>query len=190
MSQNKQTRREQTRREIAGKDWKLGLEVVHARAAGIDIGAEEHYVAVPPHLDTAGRPVRSFQAFTADLNRLADWLQQCGVETVAMQSTGVYWIALYDVLEQRGINVFLVECATHEEPARTQERRTGMSVAAAVARLWAAEELVPAGRGDPDHAELLAATAGARGRSGDLHPADAESADPDEPAVDRCAERY
>jgi hypothetical protein len=91
MSQNKQARRKQTRREIAGKDWKLGLEVVHARAAGIDIGAEEHYVAVPPHLDTAGRPVRSFQAFTADLNRLADWLQQCGVETVAMQSTGVYF---------------------------------------------------------------------------------------------------
>lgn len=122
MSQNKQARRKQTRREIAGKDWKLGLEVVHARAAGIDIGAEEHYVAVPPHLDTAGRPVRSFQAFTADLNRLADWLQQCGVETVAMQSTGVYWIALYDVLEQRGINVFLVNAQhTKNLPGRKSD---------------------------------------------------------------------
>lgn len=122
MSQNNKARRKQTRREIAGKDWKLGLEVVHARAAGIDIGAEEHYVAVPPHLDTEGKPVRSFKVFTADLNRLADWLQKCGVETVAMQSTGVYWIGLYDVLERRGMNVFLVNAQhTKNLPGRKSD---------------------------------------------------------------------
>lgn len=108
----KSTQRAQKRREIAKQDWALGLEVVHARAAGIDVGAEEHYVAVPPSMDQEGRPVRSFRAFTADLNRLADWLESCGIQTVAMQSTGVYWMALYDVLEQRGLEVFLVN-ATH-----------------------------------------------------------------------------
>jgi hypothetical protein len=72
-----------------------GLEVVHAQAAGIDVGNEAHYVAVRPDRDP--EPVRRFECFTADLYRLADWLQSCGVKTVAMQSTGVYWIPLYDV---------------------------------------------------------------------------------------------
>jgi transposase len=104
------------------KDWTLGLEVVHPRAAGIDIGAEEHYVAVPPQLDVEGKPVRSFRAFTADLNRLADWLQKCGIETVAMQSTGVYWMALYDVLEVRGFKVFVVNAQhTKNLPGRKSD---------------------------------------------------------------------
>jgi len=80
--------------------------MVEARAAGIDIGAREIYVAVPPDLDP--EPVRMFATFTEDLNRLADWLVAIGVRTVAMESTGVYWIPLYEILEARGLKPFLV----------------------------------------------------------------------------------
>jgi hypothetical protein len=76
-----------------------GLEVVHPHAAGIDVGNSAHYVAVRPDRDP--QPVRRFQWFTADLHRLADWLQDCGVKTAALQSTGVYWIPLYNILEER-----------------------------------------------------------------------------------------
>jgi hypothetical protein len=83
-----------------------GLDVVHPRAAGIDVGNEAHYVALRPDQDP--EPVRRFECFTADLHRLADWLEACGVETIAMQSTGVYWIPLYEILEERGFEVYLV----------------------------------------------------------------------------------
>ena len=83
-----------------------GLEVVHPDAAGIDVGNGSHYVAVRPDRDP--EPVRRFECFTADLYRMADWLRSCGAKTVAMQSTGVYWIPLYDILEDRGFEVFLV----------------------------------------------------------------------------------
>lgn len=63
------------------------MQVVNPNAAGIDIGSEVHYVAGPP--DRNPEPVRSFKCFTVDLNALADWLEQCGIETVAMESTGV-----------------------------------------------------------------------------------------------------
>jgi len=82
------------------------LEQINLNAAGIDIGAEEVYVAVPPDRDE--QSVRSFPTFTADLHRLADWLQRCGIETVAMEATGVYWIPLYEILEERGFQVYLV----------------------------------------------------------------------------------
>lgn len=82
------------------------LHVLHPHAAGIDIGAREIYVAVPP--GAWERPVRSFPTFTADLHALRDWLQQCGVTTVAMESTGVYWIPLFQILEAAGIEVCLV----------------------------------------------------------------------------------
>ncbi|MGE3509046.1 MAG: IS110 family transposase [Vicinamibacterales bacterium] len=75
-------------------------------AAGIDCGSRYHHVAVPPDRD--GEPVRRFQTLTPDLHRLADWLQACGVDTVAMEATGVYWIPIYDLLEARGIEVVLV----------------------------------------------------------------------------------
>ena len=83
-----------------------GLDVIHPNAAGIDIGNSAHYVAVRPDRDPDS--VRRFDCFTADLQRLADWLQQCGVTTVAMQSTGVYWIPVYEILEARGLEVYLV----------------------------------------------------------------------------------
>jgi len=82
------------------------LERLTPNAAGIDCGAAEHYVAVPADRDAT--PVRSFKTFTTDLQRLADWLLACGVTTVAMESTGVYWIPLYEILEARGLDVVLV----------------------------------------------------------------------------------
>jgi transposase len=82
------------------------LPVLHADAAGIDIGAEEIFVAVPA--ERVLESVRSFNTFTRDLNELADWLKECGVRTIAMESTGVYWIPLYQILESRGFQVFLV----------------------------------------------------------------------------------
>lgn len=80
---------------------------VFPNAAGIDVGASSHWVAVPPHL--AEDSVREFGAMTDDLNAMADWLIACGVDTVALESTGVYWIPIYEVLEQRGLKAWLVD---------------------------------------------------------------------------------
>lgn len=85
------------------------LPVLHPDAAGIDVGAEEVYVAVPP--DRTKKSVRSFGTFTRDLRDLCDWLHNCGVRTVAMESTGVYWIALFQMLETCGFEVFLVNAS-------------------------------------------------------------------------------
>jgi transposase len=82
------------------------LPLLHPDAAGVDIGAEEIFVAVPA--DRVEESVRSFGTFTRDLHQFADWLQSCRVTTVAMESTGVYWIPLYQILERRGLQVFLV----------------------------------------------------------------------------------
>src|SRR5262249_26350274 len=94
------------------------LRVHNPHAAGIDVHAEVHWVAVspgaaptPPKDHPANLPpwVRSFGTCTADLEMLADWLRQCGVTTVAMEATGVYWIALFELLERRGFEVYLVD---------------------------------------------------------------------------------
>jgi len=82
------------------------LELAHPNAAGIDIGSASHFVSVPPDRDDEA--VREFKSFTEDLEQLADWLVRCGVDTVAMESTGVYWIPLYEILEARGFTVNLV----------------------------------------------------------------------------------
>src|SRR5215469_14675940 len=100
---NRKQRREMMRK-MQSED--LNLEVVHPQAAGIDIGNESHYVAVPPSLDP--QPVRCFGCTTAELKKMAEWLTQCGIRTVALQSTGVYWIAVYDILEAAGLEVYLV----------------------------------------------------------------------------------
>ena len=84
------------------------LEQLNINAAGIDIGAELHYAAVPPGRDPEGRDVRHFSTFTADLHKLADWLRQCSIDTVAMESTGVYWIPLFEILDSQGFDVRLV----------------------------------------------------------------------------------
>ena len=84
----------------------VSLPAVNPHAAGIDIGAREVYVAVP--LDSNPDPVRSFTTFTDDLHDIASWLAKCGVKTVAMESTGVYWIPIFQILESAGLEVFLV----------------------------------------------------------------------------------
>ena len=82
-------------------------EIVFPNAAGIDVGASSHWVAVPRH--ATADPVREFGAMTGDLNAMADWLLACGVDSVALESTGVYWIPVYEVLAQRGLKVWLVD---------------------------------------------------------------------------------
>ena len=82
------------------------LERLQVDVAGIDCGAVEHVLAVPPDRDPA--PVQAFQTFTADLQRLADWLVACGITSVAMEATGVYWTPVYDILKARGLEVLLV----------------------------------------------------------------------------------
>src|SRR5438034_5468060 len=98
------------------------VPILNPDAAGIDIGASEIYVAVPADRDP--EPVRMFLTFTADLRSLADWLQQCRVRTVAMESTGVYWIPLMQLLEDRGLEVYLVN-ARHVK--NVPGRRTDVS---------------------------------------------------------------
>lgn len=80
-----------------------GLPVINDHAAGIDVGSRFHVVAVPP--DVCDEPVQTFRAFTSDLHRMSAWLKSIGVTTVAMESTGVYWVSLYEVLESAGIEV-------------------------------------------------------------------------------------
>ncbi len=82
------------------------IEIVHPNAAGLDIGSREIFGCVPP--DREGPIVQAFGTFTPDLHRLADWLAANHVDTVAMESTGVYWIPAYEVLEARGFKVYLV----------------------------------------------------------------------------------
>ena len=93
------------RKQSQGSTWE-GLKVIHPNAAGLDIGSEEIWAAVPP--ERTAEPVRKFGTFTPDLNALADWLTACGVDTVAMESTGVYWIPVYEILEARGFVVYVV----------------------------------------------------------------------------------
>jgi transposase len=114
---NRKQRREMMR-QIQSED--LSLEVVHPHAAGIDMGNESHYVAVPPTRDR--QPVRHFGCTTVELKALAEWLKQCGIQTVAMQSTGVYWIAVYDILETAGMDVYLVNARdTKNLPGRKSD---------------------------------------------------------------------
>jgi transposase len=100
------TRPKKDRRTVATR-CSPRLERMHWNAAGIDVGAAYHWVAVPDDRDA--EPVQRFATCTVDLYALADWLTQCGIETVAMASTGVYWIPLFDVLEERGFAVSLVD---------------------------------------------------------------------------------
>src|SRR5499427_293167 len=114
---NRKQRREMTRK-IQSED--LSLDVVHPDAAGIDIGNEFHYVAVPPTRDS--QPVRRFGCTTSELKEMAVWLKQCAIRTIALQSTGVYWIAVYDILEEAGFEVYLVNAReTKNLPGRKSD---------------------------------------------------------------------
>ena len=88
------------------KDVPNQFQQMNLHAAGIDVGSRSHFVAVPESADE--KPVREFSCFTGDLHRLADWLETCGVKTVAMESTGIYWIPVFEILERRGFEVKLV----------------------------------------------------------------------------------
>ena len=114
---NRQQRRELGRRLQAADP---GLDVVHPDAAGIDLGKESHFVAIPP--DRAPVPIREFGAWTAALHEMAQWLTGHGIRTVALQATGVYWIAVQDVLEQAGLEVYLVNArGTKTLPGRKSD---------------------------------------------------------------------
>lgn len=91
-----------SQRQIIGQ-----FDVINPRAAGIDAGAEHHYVSVPD--DCCTEPVRRFGTLTKDLHALADWLTACGITTVAIEATGVYWIPLYEILEERGLSPRLID---------------------------------------------------------------------------------
>lgn len=111
------TRKRKARRAQEKHD---ALAVVNPNAAGIDIGSREHWVAVPP--DRCEQPVRSFSTLTPSLHELGDWLHTCGITTVAMESTGVYWVPLYEILEARGIDVQLVNAHhVHNVPGRKSD---------------------------------------------------------------------
>lgn len=99
----------------------VAFPVVHPHAAGIDIGSRWHVVAVGPDRDP--EPVRTFCSFTNDLNALADWLCAVGITTVAMESTGVYWIPVYEVLEGRGLEVIVANAReARHVPGRKSDR--------------------------------------------------------------------
>lgn len=103
----KKAKTKTTTRPRAKTGWKRRpLLPVHPRAAGLDVGATFHVVAAPPDCDP--QPVRSFNSFTGDLQALADWLKSVDVTTIAMESTGVYWVPVFEILEARGFEVLLV----------------------------------------------------------------------------------
>lgn len=108
---NKYTSKEPNTSKHKKSNFKVGLpkhlEHINTMAAGIDIGSKSHFVAVPE--GCADMCVREFQSFTSDLHELANWLESCGITTVAMESTGVYWVPSFEILESRGFEVLLVD---------------------------------------------------------------------------------
>ena len=101
----KRNRKSKSRHKFSHREQQF-LERIHLNAAGLDIGSASHFVAVPQDRDP--EPVREFKSFTGGLIQLADWLTACEIDTVAMESTGVYWIPLYEILTDRGFEVLLV----------------------------------------------------------------------------------
>jgi transposase len=106
MNQHRNKHNQKRRKKYSSKKQHTSFAVMNPNAAGIDVGSAEHWVAVPEDRDN--QPVRSFTCFTADLHAMADWLKTCAIQTVVMESTGVYWIPLYQLLERQGFDVKLV----------------------------------------------------------------------------------
>lgn len=128
-----------------------GLPIIHPFAAGIDIGSRFHVVAVSP--DLCDEPVQTFQAFTGDLERMANWLVATGTKTVVMESTGVYWVAAYEVLESHGLEVIL---ANAREARAVPGRKSDVNDAQWLQRLHACGLLRASFRPGRDIAELRA----------------------------------
>jgi len=176
-----------TKKKTKG-EWDEGLFAVNRNAAGIDVGNADHYVAVPIGRDP--EPVQTFGSFTSDLHRMAQWLKACGVETVVMQATGVYWIALFQILESYGFQVNVVNARHTKTLPGPQDRCVGMPMATKAAHLRTVKQFISPARGNPDLANLSSTT----GKSGDcsehMHPAHAENAHADERPVGQCNQRY
>jgi transposase len=128
-----------------------GLPIIHDRAAGIDIGARFHVVGVAPEL--CAEPVQTFDAFTGDIERMADWLVSLGIKTVAMESTGVYWVPVFDVLQGRGLQVIV---ANAREVRTVPGRKSDVNDAQWLQRLHACGLLRPSFRPERDIAALRA----------------------------------
>lgn len=111
-------------------DKQSNMPVVHPNAAGIDIGAKFHVVAVGS--DKATEPIRTFQSFTADLHEMAKWLKSCGITSIAMESTGIYWIPAFEILESYGFEIFLVNA---RESKNLPGRKTDVNDAQWIQRL-------------------------------------------------------
>lgn len=107
------------------------MPMIHSNAAAIDVGATMHMAAVMP--DRTPEPVRSFGTFTADPHRLVSWFRECGVETVVMESTSVYWIPFFELLDARGFTVFLVNA---RDAKHVPGRKTDVSDAQWLQRLY------------------------------------------------------
>lgn len=167
-----------------------GLPIVNDKAAAIDIGSRFHVVAVPP--DLCDKPVQTFQAFTADLQRMADWIVSLGIRTVTMESTGVYWIPAYEILDSRGIEVIVANARESRvaSRARAQERCQRCAMASAAARLWLVASERPTERRHCCASSLPAASRAATGLRRSPHPARAEGADLHEPAVAPRRQRH
>jgi transposase len=122
IGKNMKTKKPRSKQPVSARkqtNWKA-LEIVHPDAAGIDIGGSEHWVAISPDRDP--EPVRCFGTFTAELHELARWLVEKGVRSVAMQSTGVYWMPVFEILEQHDLEVYLVNAQhTKNVPGRKSD---------------------------------------------------------------------
>ncbi len=129
----------------------LGLPIVNTRAAGIDIGARIQVAAVPPEL--SDDPVRTFGSFTADIETMANWLVSVGITTVAMESTGVYWVPVYEILEEHGLAVVL---ANARDCKAVPGRKSDVNDAQWLQRLHACGLLRPSFRPSRDIAALRA----------------------------------
>ena len=163
---------------------------VNLDAAGIDIGAESIVAAVPKGRTPEGEHVRTFQSFVCSLRELANWLKACGVCTVAMESTGVYWIPLYELLEDEGFEVYLVDARKVKNVSGRKSGRVGCGVAATAAYIRATPKNLSAGIGDLRAKGIHPPTKLAGGVSGSPHSAYAQSAQPNgAPATTRPARR-
>ncbi len=180
--------RKTQRRKAASRGKAISLPVIRPDTAGIDIGSMEIFVAVSPDRDA--EPVRSFGTFTDDLNQLAGWLRECGVTSVAMESTGVYWIPLYEMLAEQGIEVCLVNARHFKNvPGGKTDALLGLSVAAVSARGGLIARIVPARAGDLRHTDAAPAPAGPGGDDLRACAAYAEVDGTDEPEAATCDQR-
>lgn len=179
-------------------DDQAGLPILRPKVAGIDLASEVHWVCAPK-VDGSGREVQKFGATTPELERMAEWLKQCNVESVAMESTGVYWIAPHEVLEGLGFEVLLVNT---RELARVPGRKktdrvdcimrfqTLAPVDPTAAQLRAADRFVPAAATGMHAAHAGAGQKDLCSRCGGLDAANAEMGFqllPQEPGSDECA---